>query len=442
MSTNTAFSKVKMSNHNTQLYPICIVGFGLVGRALASLFINNKNFNAEICVLEARKSLDHTPTYTSTGFIQHKSLRLIKKFFATQPPILDTIDTFSFLFPDITGKNKQLKHKTINFKQPIGYMLDLNSFLLKLKNNVLNYKKLQVYTQSYIQDILIGPEHFTLNTTIQDQSIQIKAKHLIVADGAMSHTSKILKNKGLKININNNFSQGAEAIVKIKPAVFQKIQNKVARTVSFGISQQFLGYGMWIAPQKNNILKIGMAIDQKYLLKQKSNLAQLLNNTLSIAQKYLSIQESDMQILTKTFKLIPLVTAAQLYNVTPYKRIWQIGDAGGFVGPLLLDGIYPGLNSTIDTYKAIAQDLNLKTNIPEKQAKKSKLSWQPKESLPGNSIYTQKLLNYIKQSAMLKELYNLIFFNRFFYKLFNWLLYLFGGIGLKILFTLKREKPR
>lgn len=395
-----------------------------MGVALVYLLATNPKYKHKNCIIDitqhSGKISARKQFYISTGFIQHKSYKLIKKFFNSKPPTTNTIKHFNFI-----GRNKLI---TVEFKRPIGYMLDLEQFLGQLHGTVANNPYLDFIYNTYIsdiqkiKDISTNAQHsevFLLKLSHANEGgpkelSQIAVKNLIVADGTISNTSKLLKEKGYKVNINHKFSQGAEAILKIKASKLNKKQLKyIHESIYFGISYEFAGYGFWIAPYKSNLLKIGYSIDQKPLLRRKYNINKLLDLAIRKSLKVLSLKQKDVQIIHKGFKLIPLVTATQLYNITPYKHIWQIGDAGGFVGPLLLDGIYPGLNSVIDTYKEIIEQKNSK-RVQQKltNTKKQAMIWQPKISVPGNSIYTHRLLTYITTSAIIKEFYNFIFVAR------------------------------
>lgn len=392
-----------------------------MGVALAYLLATNPKYKHKNCIIDITQHSGNISTgkqfYVSTGFIQHKSYKLIKKFFNSKPPTTNTVKHFNFI-----GRNKLI---TVKFKRPIGYMLDLEQFLGRLHDAVANSTYLDFIYNTYISDTQKSEnistnarpsEAFLLklshaNGDSPEELSQIAVTNLIIADGTISNTSKLLKEKGYKVNINHKFSQGAEAILKIKASKLNKKQLKyIHKSIYFGISYEFAGYGFWIAPYKDNLLKIGYSIDQKPLLRRNYNINKLLDLAIKKSIKALSLKQKDVQIIHKGFKLIPLVTATQLYNITPYKHIWQIGDAGGFVGPLLLDGIYPGLNSVIDTYKEILEQehgQHYPTNLAN--TKKQTMIWQPKISVPGNSIYTHRLLTYITTSAIIKEFYNFIF---------------------------------
>ena len=442
-----------------------------MGLALAYLLANDKNYKQKTCVLDIgpkpKLKIFSNNFYVSTGFIQHKSYKLIKRFFY-KPPIIDKVQTFSFIGPK----------KIVNIKTPngIGYILNIEKFIQELYKNIASSTKINFIYNTYVTDIikLNNPADNTINNndpnapvfkltiknTITQQESTIFTTNLIIADGTISNTSKLLYKKGFKVNINHKFSQGAEAIVQLP---LKTIENRLKHKIYFGIAYEFAGYGYWIAPYSKNKVKIGYAIDQKVLLRRKYNTNKLLNLAIKRALQVLNIPKIQAKILHKGFKLIPLVTATQLYNITPYKHIWQIGDAGGFVGPLLLDGIFPGLNSTIDTYKELIKLDNINTDNTNtiilnkaqfsKQTnadtatsessvlnpKKQTMLWQPKVSIPGNSIYTHKLLTYITTSAILKEIYNLIFIARPITKISALILEKTITPAFKLLMKIKKE---
>ncbi len=407
-------SKIKISNHNAKLYPICIVGAGLAGKSLAYLLTQKKR---KFCLIEARPSSKAKSHYISTGFIQNKTLKLIKKFFTQSPPITNTINTLN-LFGQYLPDNLQF-----TAKKPFGYMLDLDQFLQSL-----TIKPQKTFEQTYVKKIQINSN--LINLTLNDNQ-QIHVKKLVIADGAISNTSQLLKKQGIKININKKFVQGAEAIVKINfhSQIDKNKLKHIQNVIFFGIFHEYKGYGMWIAPF-GKYLKIGFGVNKNFVNKRNLNLNTLMQKTIKRAQQILYIKK--LQILHVGYKLIPVITAAQLHNITPYKNIWQIGDAGGFVGPLLLDGIYPGLNSAVDTYLDL-----IKTNNQPTSTKS--VAWAAKTPIPGNSIYTEKLLKYMTTSAILKEFYDLIFLNKITLFIASKFLQIFYKPFLYLFFKYKKE---
>jgi len=272
----------------------------IIGASFAGLsFANEIAYKGFTVLVVDKKDITQT-IHPTTGLLGPASIRVMN---ISQDLILNKIDDFKV----------EISDSTYNFKSrdPRYFIVNADKYIQQQYKRCLN------------KDIVFDFNFAVKNIIRKNSKIILKSftdklascKFVVIADGAESKSMS-----QLNIQNNNITLTGVEHIFKNN----QQIKN-ISIKLDYDLSP---GYVSWMVPHGNDIA-IGTAS-----AKSKFNNS-LIENVISHYKKQLNL--TDLELINKKGGSIPV---GGIQKDIIGRDYIVIGDAGGFCGPVLANGIY------------------------------------------------------------------------------------------------------
>ncbi len=284
---------------------IAIVGGGLSGVAYA-FFKKSLSPASQIYIFDPKSDFS---VYPSTGLLTYPNLKKLQRWFDLNPFVLAKYSGWGLL----KKQNRRLvPHRVVRFRQPFMVYWDVGGFISKL------YQRLKIKrVVSFVDEIKYSKSGWELKT---GASWHKGFDRLVLAAGSGVRRFRNVK-KCFKAD---PFSRSFFAI------------EEVYRVSSFNLDKDVVwfyphgAYGAWIVPLDGK-LKIGAAVDAN----NKDDAAELLK----LIKISFSLKLENRISVVSNFLPGSGVALLQRRGVA-CRNLDIVGDAGGFCGPLALDGLY------------------------------------------------------------------------------------------------------
>jgi len=276
-------------------YDIIIIGSSFAGLAFANEISNQK---LNILVIDKHNII--TKTHPTTGILGPNSIRIMN---IGEEYILNKINQFDIKISDSNYK--------FVLDKPRYLMIDIQKYLKDQYNKCIN-KKIKFNFNFAVKNITKNKSETTL-TSFDNKSI--KCKFLVIADGANSDSLKYLN-----IANNNKTLIGQEYIFESTTKIL-----KIALKMDYDLAP---GYVAWMTPHGGNIA-IGTAGSKELFSKE------MMQSTIKYFREKYNLK--NLKKIEIKSGLIPI--GGMQKNIIDTDYI-VIGDAGGFCGPVLANGIY------------------------------------------------------------------------------------------------------
>jgi len=309
-------------------YDTIVIGGGFSGLSMALTLAKN---GLKVGVLERKKEIG-LPTHTSGIFIR----KLIEDFSVPKEVIDNYISGFTFYSP--FGKKYTMKFKGSEF-----FHVNIPKYEKELANKCKQLK-VDFYLNTNCTEINIKENLVKVNK-------KYKSKTLALCCGSDTNFVKeLLDDRVRKFLVGIEFlCQGINVKIKDLPKCF----------FDYNIAP---GYGLWLAPIKNNVSRVGLC---RYF-SSKINLKEELKNYIKKNIK------SNFKIKEIRSGLIPI---SGPIKKTYGNRFVVVGDAAGQIGALSAGGIHYALNIGRIAGEIISKNIN---NPTEESLKEYEKLWKKK----------------------------------------------------------------
>ncbi len=291
---------------------IAIVGGGLSGITYA-FFKKSLSPGSRIYIFDPKSDFS---VYPSTGLLTYPNLKKLQRWFDLNPFVLATYSGWGLLKEQ---NSRLVSHRIIRFRHPFMVYWDVGDFINKL------YQKLKIKrVVSFVDEVRYSKSGWELKTR---NSWYKGFDRLVLAAGSGVGRFRVVK-KCLKTD---PFARSFFAIEEVYRIPSFNLDKDVVWFYPYG------AYGAW-AVSVDGKLKIGAAVDAD----KKDNAADLLK--LIKNSFYLKLENR----ISVVSNFLPGSGVALLQRRSATCRNLDIvGDAGGFCGPLALDGLYYAVLSSV-----------------------------------------------------------------------------------------------